>query len=79
MAMRKRRTRKRNPHFDIDAYWRGDHWELRIDDPTIAVAYLAPDDDFTEHLQTFLGQLGYHISEENLTYRYPQTAPKETR
>lgn len=72
MIIRKRRNSSKQPHFDIQAYWRGSYWQLHIDDPGIGDAYLAPDDDFTEQLQAFLGRVGYDITEDHLTVHYPQ-------
>lgn len=64
--------KKTTPHFDITAYWRGNHWELHLGQPHTIPLYLAPDDNLEQHVTQHLQQHGHHTNEEHLTFHYPQ-------
>lgn len=52
------------------AYWRGNHWEIRLHGH--GTAYLAPDDDFEAHLERFLNQIGHNVHNPKFHIHYPQ-------
>lgn len=56
--------------YTAHAYWRSNHWELNI--PGIGTAYLAPDDNFEQHLERFLNTIGYYPDNPVFHITYPQ-------